>query len=146
MPSSKTRKNNSPKKNNNNNNNNNSKNINTDNNNNTGNNNNNNNSHEEDSDYEHEDEDHIGQLPMHENTMAGLTYWYACMYKKLGWMVQAKAKGYDFKIVAYKQAIEHLIKSLEHVKKEYKDHDRKHDIHVMCMNIKYLRSFVMKHL
>ena len=83
---------------------------------------------------------------MHSNTMSGLNHWYAAMHEKLGWMVLAKAKGYDFKISAYKQAIEHLLKSLEHVKREYRDPDRKHDINVLCMNTKCLHAFVMKNL
>ena len=87
-----------------------------------------------------------GHLPMHANTMCGLNHWYVAMHEKLGWMVLAKAKGYDFKVSAYKQAIEHLVKSIEHVKAEYKDHDRKHDLNVLLMNIKCLHSFVMKHL
>ena len=95
---------------------------------------------------ENNHKNHVQHLPMHSNTMSGLNHWYAAMHEKLGWMVLAKAKGYDFKISAYKQAIEHLLKSLEHVKREYRDPDRKHDINVLCMNTKCLHAFVMKNL
>lgn len=125
----------------------NSENENSNNNNSNNNNSNNNNSNKNDNHEDHEDhEDHSGHLPMHANTMAGLNHWYVAMHEKLGWMVLAREKGYDFKISAYKKAIKHLLKSLEHVKREYKDHDRKHDIHVLCMNTKCLYAFVMKHL
>lgn len=84
------------------------------------------------------------RLPMYANTMHGLQEWYVREYEKLGWMVLAKAKGYDFKIEAYKMALEHLQKSIEHVMSEYKDPDRKHDLQVLHMNLQVLIDHVNK--
>lgn len=92
---------------------------------------------------------HMGsstQLPPHSSTFHGLNKWHNAKFEKLGWMVLAKAKGHDFKIIAYKKGIYHLIKSIEHVMDEYSDHDRKHDLHVLLMNAKVLEAYVNKHL
>jgi len=61
-------------------------------------------------------------------------------------MVLAKAKGMDYKVAAYKRAIEDLKKSIEHVMSEYKDTNRIHDLNVMLMEIQVLQDFVEKHL
>lgn len=86
------------------------------------------------------------KLPSHANTMHGLQDWYVAKYEKLGWMVLAKAKGYDFKVTAYKKSIEHLVASIKHVEAEYQDPDRKHDLNVLLMNTMVLWNFVQKHL
>jgi hypothetical protein len=83
---------------------------------------------------------------MHANTMAGLHEWYEKKFEKLGWMVLAKEKGYDYKISNYKKGIHHLLESIEHVMAEYEDPDRVHDLEVLHMNVKCLEDFVMKHL
>ena len=59
-------------------------------------------------------------------------------------MVLAKAKGYDYKIKPYKTMIQHLIRSIEHVMKEYTDPDKIHDLRVMHMNVKCLYEHVCK--
>ena len=83
---------------------------------------------------------------MHANTMHGLQHWYKSTFEKLGWMVLAKEKGYDFKIVTYKRSIQHLLKSIDHVSSEYKDADRKHDLNVLKMNTECLWAFVQRSL
>ena len=83
-------------------------------------------------------------LPMHANTMHGLQHWYQREFEKLGWMVLAKAKGYDFKIAAYKKALHHLKLSIEHVMAEYSDPDRRHDLAVLHMNLMCLIDHVEK--
>jgi hypothetical protein len=84
-------------------------------------------------------------LPKHAATMKGLHGWYEHMFEKLGWMVLAKEKGYDYKIDAYKKSIGHLIASIKHVSSEYENHNRKHDLNVLLMNTECLKDFVMKH-
>lgn len=79
-------------------------------------------------------------LPMHMSTMKGLHKWHKREFEKFGWMLLAKAKGYDFKIKGYKMAIDHLIASIKHVMGEYQDPDRKHDLNVLLMNTMVLRE------
>lgn len=61
-------------------------------------------------------------------------------------MVLAKAKGMDYKVTAYKRAIEDLKKSIEHVMSEYMEYNRIHDLNVMLMEVQVLQDFVDKHL
>lgn len=86
------------------------------------------------------------KLPMYANTMDCLQEWYNKKFEKLGWMVLAAAKGYDYKISNYKKGIGHLLESIEHVMSEYEDPDRVHDLTVLHMNVKVLQEFVMKHM
>jgi len=79
-------------------------------------------------------------------TMHQLNKWFKAEFEKLGWMVLAKAKGYDDKIAMYKKSVGHLIDSIEHVMGEYEDHNRKHDLNVLLMEAKVLKNFVMKHM
>ena len=87
-----------------------------------------------------------GQLPAHSSTMAGIQAWHVAKVEKLGWMVMAKAKGYDYKVASYKKEIGALIDTIKHVMGEYQDPDRKHDLNVMLMNTMVLHDFVNKHL
>ena len=86
------------------------------------------------------------RLPMHASTMKGIHHWHTRMFEKLGWMVLAKAKGYDFKVEAYKKSINHLLKTIDHVSAEYVNQNRKHDLNVLRMNTVCLQDFVRKHL
>jgi hypothetical protein len=81
------------------------------------------------------------RLPTHANTFHGLHHWHTKMFEKLGWMVLAKAKGYDYKIAAYLKSIEHLVASIEHVISEYHDEDKIHDLRVLHMNAIELLHF-----
>lgn len=85
-------------------------------------------------------------LPVLSNTMEGIQRWYAIEFKKLGWMVLAKAKNQDYKIDTYKKSIADLIRSTKHVMDEYANSDRKHDLNVILMNLEQLRLFVNKNL
>jgi hypothetical protein len=83
----------------------------------------------------------------HETTLKGLNVWHKHMFEELGWMVLVQAKGaYDYKIVAYKKSIDHLLKSLEESMHVYTEADRKHDVMVLHKNVCVLRDFVKKHL
>jgi archaellum component FlaC len=77
-------------------------------------------------------------------TAYGLQKWHNAMFEKLGWMVLAQAKGYDDKVVQYKNSIDHLIETIKHVMKEYEDHNRKHDLNVLLMNAEVLREHAAK--
>lgn len=85
-------------------------------------------------------------LPVLSNTMEGIQRWYAIEFKKLGWMVLAKAKKQDYKIDTYKKSIADLIQSTKHVMNEYANSDRKHDLNVILMNLEQLQLFVNKNL
>lgn len=86
------------------------------------------------------------QLPRHANTMKGLHEWYNAKFEKLGWMLLAKAKGYDSKVKEYLFGIKCLLDSIEHVMGEYQDPDRIHDLRVLYMNAKLLCDFVEENL
>ncbi len=85
-------------------------------------------------------------LPMYASTMKGIQHWHVRTFEKLGWMVLAKAKGYNYKVDAYKKSIENLLKTIDHVSAEYENHNRKHDLNVIRMNVKCLQDYVQKHL
>ena len=84
------------------------------------------------------------KLPKHSTTFHGVHHWYKSVFEKLGWMVLAEAKGYDFKVSTYKKSIEHLIKTIEHLLKEYEEHNKIHDLKVLLMNTKVLKAHVDK--
>jgi len=86
------------------------------------------------------------RLPKNAATMHGIQNWYVAEFEKLGWMVLAKAKGYDDKVSMYKKAIDHLLKTTEHVMGEYQSANRKHDLNVVHMHTMVLKDFVTKHL
>lgn len=83
-------------------------------------------------------------LPKYANTFHGLHCWYEAKFEKLGWMVLAKEKGYDYKLESYKRSLDDLLKSIEHVMAEYEDNDHKHDLQVLHDNVKCLQDFVAK--
>jgi hypothetical protein len=85
-------------------------------------------------------------LPKYANTFHGLHCWYEAKFEKLGWMVIAKEKGYDYKVESYKLSLDDLLKSIEHVMDEYEDNDRKHDLQVLHDNVKCLQDFVARTL
>jgi hypothetical protein len=85
-------------------------------------------------------------LPKYANTFHGLHCWYEAKFEKLGWMVLAKEKGYDYKLESYKLSLEDLLKSIIHVMAEYEDVDWKHDLQVLHDNVKCLQDFVAKTL
>lgn len=82
----------------------------------------------------------------HMNTTHTLQHWFKQMYEKTGWMVLAKAKGYDYKVANYKKSIQHLLESLKYVMGEYTDPDRIHDLKVLYAETVVLRDFAAKHL
>jgi hypothetical protein len=86
------------------------------------------------------------KLPPHAATFHGVHEWFVYNFEKLGWMVLAKAKGYEYKIATYKKSIEHLLKTLEHLMTEYEEKDRLHDLKVLHMQTICLHDHVMKHL
>jgi hypothetical protein len=83
-------------------------------------------------------------LPQHACTFDGVQCWFKEKYEKLGWMVLAKAKGYDFKIKPYKMSIKHLLMTIEHLMNMYKDEDKLHDLKVLHMDTMLLRDTAEK--
>ena len=87
-----------------------------------------------------------GHLPMHAMTFCGVSEWHKSMFEKFGWMLLAKEKGYGFKVVAYKKAIDHLLMTIKHLMGEYEENDRKHDLAVLLMNVECLKANAAKML
>jgi hypothetical protein len=84
------------------------------------------------------------RLPKHAATMHGINHWYKHVFEQLGWMILAKAKGYDTKIAAYKMSVTNLIATIKHVMTEYENNDRKHDLRVILMHTELLREKMIK--
>ena len=82
------------------------------------------------------------RLPKDSITMHGVVHWHKSVFEKLGWMVLMKAKGYDYKIKAYKKEIDNLLHKIKHLSSEYTDHNKKHDLNVMRMNVEVLEEWV----
>ena len=89
---------------------------------------------------------HQFNIPQDANTFHGLHEWHVAMFEKLGWIVLSKAKGMEYKVVAYKKSVAQLLQSVEHVMTEYHDPDRIHDLKVLHMNLTALHHFAMKNL
>ena len=79
-------------------------------------------------------------------TMFGVNRWFRAMYEKLGWMVLAKAKGLDQKVVEYKRSLKRLVRMIEQLMSEYMNVNRIHDLRVLHMEAKALLAYVNKHL
>jgi hypothetical protein len=80
------------------------------------------------------------------NTQGALEFWFKALYEKLGWIILVKEKGGGYNIPIYKKNLRNLLESIEHLKREYKDPDRIHDLNVMASETKVLCDFVNKHL
>jgi hypothetical protein len=86
----------------------------------------------------------LKHIPALASTFRGLQDWHKTMFEKLGMMVIAKAKGYDYKIAAYKKGLKHLKESIEHVMREYTNANTKHDLKVLHMHLMVLIDHVNK--
>ena len=89
----------------------------------------------------HEREAHY--LDQHQLLKIGLLSFLVYQKRKLGWI---EAKGLDYKVTGYKRGLYRLIQTIEHVKAEYKDHNRKHDLGVLLIEAKALQQYVNRHL
>jgi len=85
-------------------------------------------------------------LPPLIHTKHGVQDWFTHAFEKLGWMVLAKGKGMDHKIVDYKKELTHLLETITHLSTEYTCPDKLHDLKVMHMEVTYLLDYVKKHL
>lgn len=83
------------------------------------------------------------KLPKYSITLLGLSKWYKHLFEKFGWMIIANAKGYSSKIAEYKKSIHHFIIATKHLMNEYENHNRKHDLNVMIMNVEVLQQHVL---
>jgi len=88
----------------------------------------------------------MSSLPPLIHTLHGVQCWYKHAFEKLGWMVIAKGKGNDYKIVDYKKELTHLMQTIKHLSTEYTNPDKLHDLNVMYMEVCYLHDYVKKHL
>ena len=80
-----------------------------------------------------------------EATHNGLQEWYKMKFEKLGWMILAKERGMNEKVMEYKNSLNRLEKSIEHkLKYHTKDPDRKEDLNIMLENLTILKQHVDK--
>jgi len=83
-------------------------------------------------------------MPRLASTMAELEGWRKHVFTHLGWMVLAKAKGMDTKVKAYKESVNALCESIKQHMSEYENHDKKHDLKVLMMEVEILKGRVNK--
>jgi hypothetical protein len=86
------------------------------------------------------------KLPQYATTMYGLNEWYNAKLERLGLMVLLKARGETDLVAMYKHNMGRLHRAILQLMKEYKDHDRLHDLKVMRMNVECIMTFIDKHL
>ena len=79
-----------------------------------------------------------------EATMHGLHEWYENKIEKLGYMVLAKARGHDDKIICYKISLNRLQQAIEHKLTHIQEKDRKDDLQIMLHNVNILIEHVNK--
>ena len=79
-----------------------------------------------------------------EVTFLGLQGWYVKEFQQLGWMILAKDKGLNEKVITYIHSLQHLLHSLEKKIKDIKDIDKKNDLKLMIKNVKILIKHVEK--
>jgi hypothetical protein len=85
-------------------------------------------------------------LTLSNSTSANVEYWFKKMLEDVGYMVMAKGKGMTLKIQAYKKSFENLIKTIEILREEYTDRDRKRDMTTLLRKATYVYGFVKRHL
>lgn len=80
-----------------------------------------------------------------EATHNGLQEWYKMKFEKLGWMILAKERGLNEKVIEYKNSLNRLEKAIEHKLNHHtKDTDRKEDLKIMLENVAVLKEHVEK--
>ena len=77
-------------------------------------------------------------------TCAGLEKWYTMEFEKLGWMVLAKERGMNEKVMMYKHSLDHLSKSLQHKMDFHVCKDDRDDLMIMLQNVEVLQKHVEK--
>jgi predicted ATP-binding protein involved in virulence len=75
-----------------------------------------------------------------ETTFHGLQEWYKKKFEKLGWMILAKEKGQNDKIMEYIQSVNRLEKAIENKLKHTKDSDKKDDLNIMLHDVMILKQ------
>ena len=81
-----------------------------------------------------------------EVTFHGLNEWYVAEFEKLGWMILAKHRGYNDKIMTYLTSLKRLQQGLEHKLTHLKEKDRKEDVQIMLANLEILINHAEKDL
>jgi hypothetical protein len=77
-------------------------------------------------------------------TCAGLEKWYTMEFEKLGWMVLAKERGMNEKLIMYKHSLDHLHKSLQHKMDYHVCKDDRDDLMIMMQNVEVLQKHADK--
>ena len=80
-----------------------------------------------------------------EPTHEGLQEWYKMKFEKLGWMILAKERHMNEKVMEYKDSLTRLEKAIEHkLKYHTKDVDLKDDLKIMLHDVAILKQHVEK--
>ena len=85
-------------------------------------------------------------LTLSNASSSSVEHLFQTLMEKMGYMVLAKGKGMTFKIQAYKQSFENLLKTIETLREEYTDRDRKRDMTALLRKATYVYGFVKRHL
>ena len=83
-------------------------------------------------------------FPKKAATFTELEGWRSHVFTHLGWMILAKAAGNTTRVKAYKESVIHLLESIRHVMREYENHDRKHDLKILLMEVELLKGQMNK--
>lgn len=75
-------------------------------------------------------------------TFHGLHKWHNAMFEKLGWMVLAKAHGYDEKVSSYKTGLNRLVEKIQCKWDATREEDRKDDLKILLDNANVLLAHV----
>jgi hypothetical protein len=70
-------------------------------------------------------------LPKDMATFEGLHTWSTKLFEELGWIVLAKAKGMDYKVIVFKKSIQKLIDAIKKAYVDYTEKDRKRDLKII---------------
>ena len=75
-------------------------------------------------------------------TYRQINKWYEAMFEKLGWMVLAKAKGYNDKVNSYKHSLHRLRQAIELKLEQIFEMDKIQDLQILHTNLMILIEHV----
>jgi hypothetical protein len=79
-----------------------------------------------------------------DTTFDGLQKWYACEFKKIGYIILAKERGELDRVTEYITCLKRLHRNIHARMKIIHDKDRKCDLEIMCHNLCILMDHANK--